>query len=203
MKKQLLFIHGGEAFSIYEDFLNYLRTDSFDPHHEASKRWNRKKVLQDALGSEWEVFRPDMPNKQNSKYEEWKIWFERHFEFLRDGLVLVGHSQGAMFLARYLSENKLPMRCSMVGLVAGAATSDGLEGEDGENFYAELENLKNISELVPKVHLYHSEDDFVVPFKNLEVFSQNIPNAEVQIFHDRGHFLQEDFPELIQNIKNS
>ncbi len=202
MKKQLLFVHGGEAFSQYEDFLEYLHTQNIDPHKEKSKRWNNKDTLQSALGEEWEVFRPIMPNGQNARYEEWKIWFERHVDFLRDGTILVGHSQGAMFFARYIAENDLPIKISKLFLVAGAATGEGLEGEDGGDFYASVKDLKNITEKIPDTYIYHSKDDFVVPYKNAELFVEHMPDAKLVSFEDRGHFLQEEFPELIQNIKD-
>lgn len=195
-------MHGGEAFSQYEDFLTYLKNGSFNPLGDYSNRWHIKKNLQKALGDDWEVFRPSMPNKENAKYEEWKIWFERHFEYFRDDLVLIGYSQGAMFLARYLSENKMPMRVSKLFLLAGAATNEGLVGEDGEAFFAQdLADLKNISANISEVHIYHSEDDFVVPYENAAIFLEHIPNARFTNFKEHNHFLIEEFPEFIENIK--
>ena len=81
MKKQIVFIHGGEAFSRYGAFIDYLKTLPVDnPLEEHPKRWRH--TLREFLGEEYEVFLPSMPNSKNAKYAEWKIWFERHFTFL-------------------------------------------------------------------------------------------------------------------------
>ena len=71
MKKQVVYIHGGEAYSNYEDFLYDLEHEDIgDPLKEASPRWKNR--LRTDL-PEYEVFMPMMPNKQNAKYLEWKI----------------------------------------------------------------------------------------------------------------------------------
>ena len=66
MKQQIVFIHGGMAFSKYENFLAYLKTVKLDdPFAERPKRW--RDTLQEALGEAYEVYFPAMPNKQNAK----------------------------------------------------------------------------------------------------------------------------------------
>ena len=65
MTKQLLYIHGGQAFSKYENFLAYLRTCEIrDPLGERPQRWTD--TLREDLGEDWEVYMPSMPNKQNA-----------------------------------------------------------------------------------------------------------------------------------------
>ncbi len=66
--KQIVFIHGGNAFTQYEDFLEYLRTKPIeDPLNERKeKRWQT--TLSETLGDTHEVYMPPMPNKQNAKY---------------------------------------------------------------------------------------------------------------------------------------
>jgi predicted alpha/beta hydrolase family esterase len=58
--------------------------------------------------------------------------------------------------------------------------------------------LKNIQE---KITIFFSKDDFVVPFEHIQDYKNVLPNASYNIFEDRGHFLQEDFKELIEEIK--
>jgi hypothetical protein len=44
--------------------------------------------------------------------------------------------------------------------------------------------------------------DPVVPFSDLEVFKNKIPNAVARVFEDRKHFNGEEFPELVDDIKS-
>jgi len=131
MKKQLVYIHGGEAFSNYEAFLEQLRRKPVRdlPGNERLAIWTE--TLRPALEPEYEVFMPSMPNKQNARYLEWKIWFERYFEHLRDGVTLLGWSQGGYFLAKYLTEENPPFKIAHLILVAAPAGPDEFGGEEG------------------------------------------------------------------------
>lgn len=200
-KKQLIFIHGGEAFADEESWLEFLELLEVDPYEESNKRW--KHSLFENLGDEWEVFMPEMPNKLNAKYKEWKIWFEKYIPFLRDGVVLLGHSLGAMFLARYMSENELPVHVSKIFLMSGAFTRDDKVEGGGqcEYFYMHLDNCDKLNHAAEKIYIVHSKDDPVVPYEHALLFQKHLPSAELVSFEDYGHFLQEDFPEIVELIK--
>ena len=107
-KQQVFYIHGGNAYSDYDTFLQHLQTKTIRdlPWTEERKKWSA--TLVERLGDSYEVFKPTMPNQVNAKYIEWKIWFERHFEYLRDDVILIGWSQGGYFLSKYLIENDTP-----------------------------------------------------------------------------------------------
>src|SRR3989344_5529074 len=123
MKQQILIIHGADAFSTYEDFLESLGTwPVLEPYDGKKKKW--KEDFAEKLMNDYDVYFPLMPNKQNAKYEEWKIWFERHFEVIRDGVVLIGHSQGGYFLAKYLTEDSLPFHPVALYLIAAPIGPD-------------------------------------------------------------------------------
>lgn len=202
MKAQVVFIHGGSAYSRYEDYLEYLRTTDVDPFAERSQRWHH--TLGETLGADWEVLRPSMPNSGNAKYEEWKIWFERHFPFIRDGVVLIGHSQGGIFLTKYLLENKTPFSVKalfLVGSVYDVPGRLGSELEDGGDFGFDRAALPQLAEQVANLYIVHSTDDFVVPFAQGEKLAAALPMAEFMVFEDKNHFLIEAFPELIHKIK--
>ena len=202
MKKQVLYIHGGDSFGKYEDFLQDLQTKPIrDPFGlERKSIWvdNFRENL-----SGFEVLTPVMPNKQNAQYKEWKIWLERHFEFLHDDVVLVGWSLGGMFLAKYLSEEKFPFKIKAVYLLA--APSGEFTDESGNNcasFQFSMQNLVNLTKQSEKTFIWHSEDDFVVPYKEFGVYKKNVPEAEFLSFTDKNHFLVPELPELIDSIKN-
>jgi uncharacterized protein len=204
MKKQVVFIHGGEAYSNYDDFIFELQhTEISNPLVDREKRWHQD--LRTTLGDEYEVFKPSMPNSQNAKYLEWKIWFERHFQFFRDGIILIGHSQGGMFLAKYLSENTPPFTISAVFLLGAVYTTDtpiNESKEDGGDFIFDTNKVSHVAEKANKVYIFHSKDDFVVPYEHSLKYHAALPQAELITFEDKNHFLIPEFPELIQKIKS-
>ncbi len=200
MKKQLVYIHGGEPWDTYEDYLNYLQESEVDPFKELALRWNKK--LKEDLQDRFEVFTPSMPSKYNCKYVEWKIWFEKYIPFLRDDVFLLGYSQGALFLYKYLSENVLPVSIQKIIFVAGPHGAHK-DGDYGVADFEIVEDLSDISEQCNQITIYHSEDDFVVPVEDAYKYKKLLPVAQLVVFKDRNHFLQEEFPELIENIKNS
>lgn len=83
-------------------------------------------------------------------------------------------------------------------LVSPAFSDTGFEKLDDFNFTI---HPKNIEKQAEKIYLVHSRDDFVVPFEHSEGIKNFLPNAELVVFEDRGHFLQEEFPEIIEKIK--
>ncbi|MDX1535523.1 MAG: alpha/beta hydrolase [Candidatus Spechtbacterales bacterium] len=198
MKNQIIFIHGGETFNTYEEYLEHLKNKEYDPYKEKYKKW--KEALAEELGDDFEVLQPRMPSKYNAKYEEWKLWFEKVAEFAKDNVVLVGHSLGALFLAKYLSENNFPKKIKAIYLIA--APYDGANTDESLGDFKLQEDLSSIEEQSEKIFIYHSKDDFVVPFSESKKYADKLHKAEVRVFEDRNHFLQESFPELVESIKN-
>ena len=116
VKKQVIFIHGGETFDTYDDYVEYLKNCEFDLYKERGKRW--KDSLSERLGENFEVIAPTMPSKYNAKYSEWKIWFEKVIPHVEDNVVIIGYSLGGLFVAKYLSENDLPKKILATYLIA-------------------------------------------------------------------------------------
>lgn len=192
-KKQVLVIHGGETFETYDEYMQYLRDYPLERilKKTETRRW--KDRLQDDLGGSYDVFSPMMPNMRNAKYEEWKIWIEKYVPILRNDIILIGHSLGAIFLAKYLSENDFPVRVVQSHLVAGPYQCRGWD--------ALSESLEKIEQQVKKIYIYHSTDDPVVDFADAQKFHKALPSAELITFDHRGHFLDEYFPELLTHVK--
>jgi uncharacterized protein len=202
MKNQVFYIHGGDSFSKPEDFMQSLSTMPVRnlPGKESCNFWT--KTLAEDLGEEYEVFMPSMPNKQNAHYEEWKIWFERHFEYLRDGVILVGRSLGGMFLAKYLSENTLPFEIKTVFLLSAPCGKYEDEfGNDCGSFQFEKGILAKLAQYKDKIQLWHSKDDFVVPFQHVLEYKKHLPEAVLVTFEDKNHFLISEFSELLDKIR--
>jgi uncharacterized protein len=197
MKRQVFVIHGGTAFDTYEEYLEALKTKEVDLARMRLRGW--KATLEETLGEEYEVIAPRMPSSENAKYSEWKIWFEKFIPFLSDGVVFVGHSLGGMFLAKYLSEENLPKKIRAVLLVAAPYNTAS------EHPLADFILVKDLSGLAKQggeIYLYHSKDDVVVPFSNFERFSRELRGSTNRIFADQGHFNREEFPEIVEDIRN-
>jgi len=196
MKKQVIVIHGGDTFDSYEDYLKYLTEWEVSKSMLMSKGW--KSSLQPELGEDYEVLLPKMPNEFNCKYLEWKIWFEKFIPFFNDEIILVGHSLGGIFLTKYLAENTLLK--NIIALFLIAAPFDDVDTASLADFVLPS-SLELIQKQVHLIFLYQSEDDPVVPFSELAKYQAKIPIAQNRIFKDKGHFNQESFPELIDEIR--
>lgn len=195
--KQLVFVHGGETFDTYKQYIDALRQWEYDPAPEPVKKWKDSLVLE--LGEDWQVLMPSMPSKYNAKYLEWCIWFDKVVPHLEDGVVLVGHSLGGIFLAKYLEEGSMPMRIKGTFLVA-APHDEGTLDEPLADFILP-ERLDRFASQAGKLYLYYSEDDQVVPYSALAAYQAQLPEATIRTFSDRGHFLGPEFPELVADIK--
>ena len=199
MKKQIIVIHGGTTFDTYEEYISYLKNQEVSVEKfKTRKDW--KDSLEGELGEDFEIIMPRMPNKTNAHYEEWKIWFERMIPFLNDNVILVGHSLGGIFLAKYLSGNLLPKKIKIVLLVA--VPFDDTNNMESLSDFTLPASLEKFAEQVKKIYLLHSKDDPVVPFEQVEKYKKVLPNAEIIIFEDKQHFNQESFSEIVGLIKN-
>lgn len=198
MKTQVVVIHGGDTFDTYEEYLKFLKdykVESVDYFTRVD--WKQK--LGERLGVDFQVIAPQMPNKNNCKYSEWKIWFRKLVPFLSDGVIFVGHSMGGIFVAKYLSEEDFPKKIKATFLVG--APFDICTDGSGLGDFILSDNLVRFTEQGGKIYLYQSKDDPAVPFSNVEQYQKHLPAAELAVFSDRGHFSGEELPELVEAIK--
>jgi uncharacterized protein len=202
MKKQVVVIGGGDVFASYKEYLNYLKNYKFDIRKLKIRRW--KENLPESLGEGFEVIFLKMPNTLNAKYAEWKIMFEKLIPFLKNNPILLGHSLGGIFLAKYLSENRFSKKIKATFLVSAPFDHKEYKNETLGDFKLgkNLENLENLEKQGGKIFIYHSEDDNLVSFKDFLKYKDNLPKAETRIFKNRGHFDQQKFPEIVKDIKN-
>ncbi len=201
MKPQIVLIHGGNAFNPNQDLLEKIRTKpvTIDKFKNV-KSW--REHIEDSFKDQFEIFMPKMPNKESAKYEEWKAWFERLVPFLNDDVALIGHSLGAMFLIKYLSENTFPKKIKLLALVAPPYFGKDNKHEKSDFFFASSpESFESIAHQAGNIYLFHSKDDEIVPFSDFEIYKQNLPSAQAMAFTDRGHFNLPEFPELVEIIK--
>ena len=192
--QQILFLHGGESFLSYDAYLDSLmsRELSYD-RLKYSPKW-REWIAQQLPGDD--VLLPTMPNGYNAQFNEWKIYFEKIMPFLHDDFTIIGHSLGAMFLAKYFEESRLPTKARRIILIAGR---HGGPAEENGSFH--VTSSARLSQNSHEVHLFHSMDDPVVPYEDMRKFKNDMPQAIVHSFTDRGHFNDPTFPEMLELLK--
>lgn len=193
--KQILIIHGGTSFKSYEAYRKYLdeKVLNYDKLIQPV-RWKERLAID---LTDVDVIYPTMPNGMNAVYDEWVIYFEKIIPLLHDNVQILGHSLGAMFLAKYLNANRLSKKVRRIILVAG-----GYDDESQEDLGSfKVQSASNLIQNADEIHLFHSKDDPVVPFAELAKFQADLPTATSHIFTDRGHFLQPEFPELLELLR--
>ena len=198
-KTQIVLIHGGTTFKNHKDYLKFLKTRPVSI--EKRIRWSEE-YLDKRFGRDFEIIRPVMPLKENAKYNDWKVHFERFIPFLRNNLILIGTSLGGIFLARYLSENKFPKKILSVYLIC--PPFDGtLPEEDLVGGFRLKHDLSLIEKNAKNLYLLFSRDDNVVPVSHAPKYAAKLKKATIIIYSSKnGHFKVPEFPEIIKMIRN-
>jgi len=200
MKKEIIIIHGGHVYDIRDNFLVRLKERKVDREDFKTKKgW--KNDFEEKLGKRFEIFTPKMPNKENAKYAEWKIWFEKLIPFLNDDAALIGHSLGGLFLIKYLSESLFPKKIKALILIAAPYSGKNNKYNLDTDFLLNDNDLDGVTNQVNNFYIFHSTDDKVVPFTDFEIYKKKLPGAISASFNNRGHFNTENFPELIRVVK--
>ena len=203
MKRQIIVIHGGDAFDTYREYLSFLKKwkIDFDKYQHPKEKW-RENLGKD-LGRNFEVILPRMPNSLNARYFEWKIWFDKFVPHLKPGVVLVGYSLGGIFLVKYLAEKKFPVKIAGTFLVAAPFEDHGSD-PDGESLvdFKLPKKLEGFRRQGGQIFIYHSKDDPIVPCSHADQYEKVLGIATKRIFTNRGHFWQGKFPELVRDIKS-
>jgi predicted alpha/beta hydrolase family esterase len=195
---QILIIHGGMTFKSKKAYLEYLKNRKISIDEKF--RWSDD-FLKKRLGKNFEIIKPRMPLKDNAKYEEWKIHFERYFPYLKNNLILIGSSLGGIFLAKYLSEHKFPKKILSTYLIA-PPFDNTLPKEDLVSGFKLKSNLSLLEENCKKITLMFSKDDDIVPVSHAEKYKKKLKIANIIIYDSKnGHFKISEFPEIIRMIK--
>lgn len=195
--KQVLIIHGGTSFDTYERYINDLKNFPIDYERlKPKKKW--KPWIAEQM-AEADVLLPTFPNGHNAVYDEWKIYFEKLIPLLGNDVRLVGHSLGAMFLAKYFHEVPSAQKVRQLILISPCYDDGSLEdlGSFG------IESATGLEKSAKEIHLFHSKDDPVMPFSELTKFQADLPSAISHVFEDRGHFNDATFPELLDLLKQN
>ncbi len=204
VKPQIVIVHSGNFFNTRAEYVASLKAEEIsrdDLFRSDAKRW--KDNLSRDLGDVYDVFLPEMPSADDAKYVEWKIRFDKVTFFLKDGVILIGHSLGGIFLARYLSENILPVKIKAVFLVAAPYfKADKKKGMNANAGFTLSGNFKKLEGQTNKIFVFHSKDDPVVEVKHAHMYASMIPLVQTVLLNKYGHFKQDHFVELIKEIQS-
>jgi hypothetical protein len=140
---------------------------------------------------------PEIPDSHIPIYEKWKREFER-FD-VNENTILVGHSCGAGFLLRWLSENKI--KIDKLILVAPWLDPERSKTTD----FFEFEIDKDLLGRVNSSHLLISKDDDKDIHDSVKLVQENLTQIKIHNFENMGHFTlgqmkTEKFNELLNLI---
>lgn len=153
--------------------------------------WLQKKLLQFKVLTQT----PEMPTPFLPEYDSWLNVF-RSLE-ISENTILVGHSCGAGFLLKYITENNLNFR----HLYLVAPYIDPF-GEIGNNFFSGLFQNKVDD---TKITIVHSLDDDSCIVESVNRIRKQCSGLRYVEFSNKGHFTENDlncveFPELFDII---
>jgi hypothetical protein len=155
--------------------------------------------LERALGGGYKVHFPRMPDEADPDVRSWKRKIAAELSRLRGKVLLVAHSVGGSMLLKYLSEEEVEKPIAGLFLLAVPSWD-----EDRWNF-EDLKLPKDIAEKlasIPRIFLYHSRDDAVVPFAHLALHVARLPQATVRAFDGRGHQFGNDLTDVARDIRS-
>ena len=166
----------------------------------AHDSWDNKLVasLQGALGPEYAIHYPRMPDEADPDPTLWKKSIARELGQLSDGVFLVGHSVGAAILMDYLAGGTVERRPGAVFLVATPFIGDG--GWPSDDLRPTRQIAGELRDGAP-LYYYQGRDDETVPFSHIEMFATAFPHAIIRRLEGRDHQLNNDLSELAHDIR--
>ena len=146
--------------------------------------------LQEALGIEYHVLYPEMPNEEEPEYGPWKSEIEECLSRMKGEVILVGHSVGGSVLLKYLAEEKVTNKITSAFFIAPPYDESVL-----------IDHASSELDKVPRIFFYHSRDDDIVPFSHLTHYAEKLPKATFRTVDGRGHQFSNDLSEVVEDIK--
>jgi uncharacterized protein len=184
MKAQILFMQGaGEGA------------------HEEDKKL--VSYLQMQVGTEYNVHYPEMPGENEADYQLLRNKIDEELEKLDGKVILVGHSVGGNVLMKYITEGKIEK--NIVGIFFIAVPYWGGDGGWQYEGYEEFTLQEGYASKFPSkapIFFYQSNDDEIVPFTHLGLYAKKFPQATIRKIVGRGHQLNNDLSEVVQDIRS-
>jgi hypothetical protein len=111
----------------------------------------------------------------------------------------VGHSVGGYLLIKYLTQERIEKHFEGIFFIATPFL-----GEGGWQYEDMMPDKDFASKLPPDtpIFFYHGTVDEIVPFSHLSLYAKAFPHATIRKIVGRGHQLNNDLAEIVQDIKN-
>lgn len=156
--------------------------------------WLQAQLLKNDIA----VATPEVPFAYEPKWGVWVKEVERYD--INAETILVGHSCGAGFWVRYLSENK----DLKVGQVVLVAPWIDVEQTDPNNFFSFTID-PDVVDRTTKMTIFHSTDDGEEMQSSVKKLRNEIKNVNYVEFQNKGHFTHrtmptDKFPELLKYL---
>jgi len=201
--QQIILLRWWTPKETYKDFYDFVEKYEINPYKEKYIKWSD--TLSKDLWNNFEVLEIERINKNFADYKTRKIMFNKYLSYIQNNSIWIWHSLWWTFFLKYLNEleekkrTELFQKIKKLILVAPACKDNKLEKIGSFNFDTTLKNLQKYQN---KIIIFGSTDDFICSFDEFEKIHKNIPNSKFIKFTNRNHFLQNTFPELLDEIKN-
>lgn len=153
--------------------------------------WLQKQLIINDIAAQT----PEIPNAWQPEYETWRKEFERYD--ITSETILVGHSCGAGFLVRWLSEHS----DVQVGTVVLVAPSLGIDWDTNGFFDFKID--PGLDARTQNLIMFVSDDDRDAIRQAAQKLRDTVSGVQYREFHGYGHFCLGDmktteFPELLE-----
>ncbi len=141
---------------------------------------------------------PAMPKPFYPEYSAWKEVFDK--QSINRETALIGHSAGAEFILRWLSENQ-SITIEKIALIAPYQDNAGKYGD-----FSQYILDTSITARVGKIIIFSSVDDSEAIQKNAQSLASKLPSSQLIELSGYGHFIignnmtNPEFPELYTEL---
>jgi uncharacterized protein len=154
-------------------------------------------ALQAALGTEYEVRYPPMPDADNPDHRAWTGRIVEELDATEGDPIVVAHSLGGSTVLKALSEAQVER--PLVGLFLLALPFWGKD-EDWQAEYALRDDFAQTLPPIPHLFFYHCRDDETVPFAHLALYAEALPQATIRPLEHGGHQFEDNLAQVVADI---
>jgi uncharacterized protein len=171
-----------------------LETAASNLHNMHWLPWLREQLIARGVNA----VTPAMPRPHNPQWEAWLQKIKNYV--ITTNTALVGHSGGAGFWIRYISENS-ELEVGKLVLVAPWLDPDGDETDGFFDFDIDPKLINRTKGIT----IFNSDNDMGNVHKSVAMLRTTIPGIKYREFHKYGHFTESDmgskeFPELLEEL---